>query len=58
MDASYRLSSNAKPLNASTELHLGRRGISHLTDDMEAFESLEVTSEGCMKNFGVSEHHR
>lgn len=24
------------------ELHLAKRGITHLTDDMEAFESLEV----------------
>lgn len=27
---------------ALSELHLARRGITHLTDDMEAFESLEV----------------
>lgn len=26
----------------ATELHLARRGITHLTDEMEAFESLEV----------------
>lgn len=25
-----------------TELHLARRGITHLTEEMEAFESLEV----------------
>eukprot|EP00903_Cladosiphon_okamuranus_P016214 g14961.t1 len=36
------LNNLAKNIADCTELHLARRGITHLTDEMEAFESLEV----------------
>ncbi|CAM9155514.1 unnamed protein product, partial [Ectocarpus fasciculatus] len=36
------LNNLAKNIADCTELHLAKRGITHLTDDMEAFESLEV----------------